>query len=140
MSLDLSPLESSVGALKRALGVVSDSARWNAFDGETREALHAGVIQTFEVCYEQCWKIARRWLMANADAAEVDGATRRHLFRLSASAGLIDDVDLWMLFHQARNETSHTYNRAKAQSVIDIAPRFAVEAARLVEILRARND
>ncbi len=140
MVLDFSSLDAAAGALRRALHVVSDASRWNAFDKETQEALKAGVIQTFEVCYEQCWKMMKRWLEQNVNANDVDGVTRRQLFRRAAQSGLIDDVELWMLFHQARTETSHTYTCAKAQAVFDMAPRFGIEADRLLAILRTRND
>ena len=63
--LDLSPLQSALGALARALSVTGDAQRWRKFDADTQEALKAGVIQTFEVAYEQGWKMMRRWLALN---------------------------------------------------------------------------
>jgi nucleotidyltransferase substrate binding protein (TIGR01987 family) len=138
--LDLSPLQSAISALLRALSVTGDARRWQQFDDETREALKAGVIQTFEVAYEQSWKMTRRWLSANPIAGDVDGVPMRHLYRLAAKAGLIDDVDRWMDFHAARNQTSHTYNRAIAQTVFDMAPVFADLAKALLAQLEQRND
>ena len=139
MPLDLSSLESSAGALARALRVVSDPARGPTFDADTQEALKAGVIQSFEVCYDQCWKMMKRWLERNQGSNDVDGVTRRQLFRLAVQAGLIADVDEWMLFHHARNETSHSHNCLIAQAVLDMAPRLSAEAGRLLEQLKARN-
>lgn len=122
------------------MSVTSDAPRWQQFDSETQEALKAGVIQTFEVAYEQSWKMMRRWLAANPIAGEVDGVPMRQLYRLAAKTGLIDDVDRWMDFHAARNQTSHTYNRAIAQSVFDMAPQFAHEARGVFAQLEKRND
>ena len=138
--LALSPLESALGALARALSVTGDAARWEHFDPDTQEALKAGVIQNFEVAYEQSWKMLRRWLSINPAAGDVEGVPMRQLFRVAAKAGLIDDVEGWMEFHQARNQTSHTYNRAIAQAVFDIAPVFVRQAEHLLAILEARND
>ncbi len=138
--LDLSPLQSATGALGRALSVTGDLLRWQQFDAETQEALKAGVIQTFEVAYEQSWKMMRRWLSANPAAGEVDGIPMRQLYRLAAKSGLIDDVDRWMDFHAARNQTSHTYNRAIAQTVFEQAPVFAEQALALLAQLEKRND
>ena len=138
--LDLSPLQSAIGALVRALSVTGDAGRWQQFDAETQEALKAGVIQTFEVAYEQSWKMMRRWLAVNLAAGDVDGVPMRQLYRLAAKAGLIDDVEGWMDFHKARNETSHTYNRAVAQAVFDMAPVFAQQARRMLLQLEQRND
>lgn len=138
--LDLSPLQSATSALLRALSVTGDAARWQQFDEATQEALRAGVIQSFEVAYEQSWKMMRRWLSANPVAGEVDGVPMRQLFRVAARAGLIDDVDAWMSFHAARNQTSHTYNRAVAQTVFELAPLFAAQAQAVLRQLEQRND
>lgn len=138
--LDLSPLQSALGALMRALSVTGDLQRWQQFDAQTQETLQAGVIQTFEVAYEQSWKMMRRWLAANPIAGDVDGVPMRQLYRLAAKAGLIDDVDGWMDFHAARNQTSHTYNRAIAQTVFDMAPGFAKQARTMLGQLEKRND
>ncbi len=122
------------------MSVTGDVQRWQRFDSETQEALKAGVIQTFEVAYEQSWKMLRRWLAVNPVAGDVDGVPMRQLYRVAAKAGLIDDVERWMDFHQARNQTSHTYNRAVAQAVFDLAPAFAAQAQQLLLKLEERND
>ena len=82
----------------------------------------------------------RRWLTANPVAGDVDGVPMRQLYRIGAKAGLIDDVDVWMDFHRARNQTSHTYNPAVAQAVFEMAPLFALRAQSLLSSLEARND
>lgn len=138
--LDLSPLQASIGALVRALAVTQDVRHWQQFDTQTQEAVKAGVIQTFEVAYEQSWKMMRRWLSANPVAGDVDGVAMRQLYRVAAKAGLIDDVERWMDFHSARNQSSHTYNRAIAQAVFDLAPVFAEYAQAVLAQLERRND
>ena len=138
--LDLSPLQSAISVLFSALSVTGDARRWQQFDTETQETLKAGVIQTFEVAYEQSWKMMRRWLAANPVAGDVEGVPMRQLYRSAAKAGLIDDVDRWMDFHAARNQTSHTYNRAIAQTVFELAPVFAGQAQAMLVQLEKRND
>lgn len=138
--LDLLPLHFAIDALVRALSVTGDLRRWQQFDAETQEVLKAGVIQNFEVAYEQSWKMMRRWLAVNAAAGDVDGVPIRQLYRVAAKTGLIDDIETWMDFHKARNQTSHTYNRAIAQVVFDIAPVFAGCALQLLSKLEDRND
>lgn len=138
--LDYSSLKSAIDALERALSVTSHGVRWAAFDAVTQETLKAGVIQTFEVAYEQSWKMLKRWLEANPTSGEVEGVPMRQLYRVAAKAGLIDDVDGWMDFHKARNETSHTYNRQTAQAVFEMAPRYLIQAQRLLTALEQRND
>ena len=67
-------------------------------------------------------------------------ALERSLFRVAANAGLISDVDAWMATHQARNETSHTYNRQTALAVFAMAPLFLEQAKRFLAELYLRND
>jgi uncharacterized protein with HEPN domain len=70
----------------------------------------------------------------------VAGVSRRQLFRLSAEHRLIGDVDRWMEYHDARNETAHTYNENTAEDVFETAHRFLADAQGLLEALEARND
>ena len=118
----------------------NDEAGWPALAPAVQEAVNAGIVQCFEVAYEQSWKMVKRWLENNISAQDVDGVTRRHLFRLAAEARLIEDVELWMTFHQARNETSHTYNLVKATAVVDMASGFLLACDSLLAVLKVRND
>ncbi len=138
MPLDFTSLLQSITALRRS---VDETAPVMAtLSPVMRETVKAGVIQHFEVAYEQCWKAMKRWLETNVNSESVDGVTRRELFRLAAESQLILDVDLWMTFHRARNEAAHTYNAATAEDVFSIAASFAPEAERFVEKISRRND
>lgn len=137
MDLDLSSLESSVSALGRAHGVTTDDAVWGHYPPAVQEAIKAGVIQCFEVAYEQAWKMMQRWSEVTRSPSELSGATRRHLYRIAAQASLIDDVELWMTFNKARNQTSHTYDCDVAQAVFECAGAFLIEARRLISQLNA---
>jgi len=136
--LDLSALRKAVRALRRAVSVwegLSEMQRKRAI-GET---VRAGVIQSFEFTYELCWKFMRRWLEINIARDAADGVTRRELFRLSAEQKLIDDVDIWMLFHEARNLSSHTYDEEKAEMVLESALELPSFAAKLLEALEGKG-
>ena len=82
----------------------------------------------------------RRWLDGNLGSAYVEGVARRQLFRLSAENKLIADVDQWMEYHDARNETSHTYDEGTAEDVFATAREFLADAEKLLQALEARND
>ena len=88
---------------------------------EVRAVIGAGVIQNFEFTYELCWKFMKRWININADPTAADGVARRQLFRLAAQNRLIDDVDKWMEFQAARNQTHHIYNQDVADEVLAVA-------------------
>jgi nucleotidyltransferase substrate binding protein (TIGR01987 family) len=140
MSLDLSSLNRAIQALRDAIEVEQGARTDEAYDDRARIVLRAGVIQSFEFTYEQCWKFMRRWLSLNAGRAYVDGVARRELFRVAARNGLIDDVERWMDAHHARNRTSHTYDGVTADEVLLVAREFLHDAERLYPALAARND
>jgi nucleotidyltransferase substrate binding protein (TIGR01987 family) len=138
MKLDFSSLEQSVRALRRshdeAVSILP------TLSPVMQDTVKSGIIQHFEVAYEQCWKAMKRWLETNVNPESVDGVTRRELFRLSAENQLIKDVDQWMSFHRGRNETSHTYDAATANEVYATATSFVPEAERFLETITKRND
>ena len=105
-----------------------------------RVAVRSGAIKHFELTYELSWLSIKKWLEANVSPITGDGVTRRELFRLAAESRLIDDVDRWMRYHQARNRTSHTYREATANEVYCAIPEFLADARSLLAILEAKND
>jgi nucleotidyltransferase substrate binding protein (TIGR01987 family) len=140
LALDLSSLKTAVSALNGALQTSDDAELMSSLDEVVRNAIRSGVVQHFEFTYELCWKFIKRWLETNISPAVADGVTRRELFRLAAENRLIDDVDRWMRYHQARNLTSHTYQPEIAEQVYNTAHEFASDAASLLAALEARND
>ena len=114
MSLQLDSLAKAIDALERSVKLATNL---DTSDDDLREAVRAGVIQNFEVAYEQCWKMMKRWIEENIGSTYVDGVARRELFRLAAESRLVTDVERWMNYHSERNRTSHTYDEDTAQSV-----------------------
>lgn len=139
MPLDLSSLQKAVNSLERAIKVANSVIK-DGVNTDEEEVVRAGVIQNFEFTYELCWKFMKRWLEINIGGANLDGATRRELFREAYKSGLIDDVDNWMEYHEARNETSHTYDNDKAEDVFEVAKNFLKDAKQLLLILEEKND
>ncbi len=139
MALDLSSLKKAVASLKNALNVAIP-ASLEAMPENQQEVIKAGVIQNFEFTYELCWKFMKRWLEVNIGTAYVEGVTRRELFRLSVENKLIKDVDQWMEYHDARNETSHTYDQDTADDIFQVAQTFFSDAFELLQVLEEKND
>jgi len=140
MPLELASLHKAVASLDRALQATEYSLYFRDYDPPVRETLRSGVIQSFEVAYEQCWKMMKRWIEENVGAELVDGTTRRELFRLAAEQRLIDDVDEWMSYHQTRNLTAHTYDENTAEDAYRSAVKFLALAKNFSKRLEARND
>lgn len=139
MALVLTNFLKAIHSLERSLQAHED-ANTLGLSSEIRESIRAGVIQNFEVCYEQSWKMMKRWIETHIGSAYVDGVTRRELFRIAAENRLIKDVELWMGFHSSRNETSHTYDQATASEVFADAKPFLSEAQSLFDTIQSRND
>ena len=140
MSLDLTSLTRAIQALRDAIDVELGAREDATYDARARIVLRAGVIQSFEFTYEQCWKFMRRWLTANVGRSYVEGVARRQLFRVAAQNQLITDIERWMDAHHARNRTSHTYDGATADEVLLVAREFLHDAALFSQALAARND
>ena len=140
MALELGSLQKAVSALAGVLAKSDDREFMSRQDEVTRNAIRSGVILHFEFTYELCWKFIKRWLETNVSATAIDGVTRRELFRWAAENRLIDDVEQWMRYHEARSLTSHTYQSEIAERVYATAHDFAPDAARLLAALEKRND
>lgn len=140
MPLELDSLKKAVAALSSVMAKSDDAEFMHGVDEIARNAIKSGVIQHFEFTYELSWKFIKRWIETNISPNAADGVTRRELFRLAAENRLIDDVEQWMRHHDARNQSSHTYEPVVAESVYAAAHGFTRDAQRLLAALEARND
>ncbi len=137
MKLDLSSLTNATTALERSINAAK--AYETTIPSELRDTVRSGIIQNFTVAYTLSWKTMQRWLEMNVSVNAVDGVSRRELFRYAAEHRLIHDVDVWMCFHTARDETPNTYDGAVAEEVGQIAKRFVSEAQALITSVHSRN-
>ncbi len=139
MALDLNSLQWAVDALQRS--ILAAERGMKSADEDLKETIRAGVIQHFEVAYEQCWKFIQRWVRENVSAEEAEfPRSRKQLFRIAARYGLVSDPLPWFEFGEARNLTAHTYDLSKAEAGFLIAQRFLPYAQEVLERLRKAND
>jgi nucleotidyltransferase substrate binding protein (TIGR01987 family) len=127
MDLDFSPLENAISQLEKSLRFATSPV---ADDPELFEQLRNSVIQCFEFTYELSHKMLRRFLEeTGASPDETDLGTFQNLIRTGNERGLLrSDWLRWRLYRQARTDSSHTYDRTKAEAVYAIAPDFLEEA------------
>lgn len=139
MRIDYSPLANAIAQLEKSLAYAHSPAA--LADAGLREQLRNSVIQCFEFTYELSWKMLKRYLEATeASPADLDLATFQSLIRLGNERGLLrSDWDAWKSYRQARTDSSHTYDAAKAEAVFAIAPQFLAEAQVLLKNLLARH-
>ncbi|MBF0550506.1 MAG: nucleotidyltransferase substrate binding protein [Deltaproteobacteria bacterium] len=140
MALDLSNLRKAILALDRSL-TIAHSGGESMMSEDLRDTIRAGVIQNFEVAYEQCWKYIQRWIHDNRSPEEANHPrTRKELFRMAARSELIADPSPWFGYGDARNLTSRTYDEHHALTVFEAAERFIGDARDLLHRLDDRND
>ena len=136
--LDLTSLKKAVGALERSINAAN--ANMATLGADMQDTVRAGVIQNFEVAYEQCWKFIQRWIRENRTPEDADNPrTRNELFRLAANYGLIPDPEPWFAYGAARNLTSHTYNIEQAQAAYSVAQSF-LKDAKILLLRLEKND
>jgi len=137
MNVMLSQLEKAHASLRRSIEVFDRVS--GGQDIDLIETTRSGVVQNFEVAYEQSWKVPRRWMMHYLGVSDAEITQRRQLYRLADKNSLIDDLESWWGFHAARNLTSHTYNQSIAAEVAEMARKFDFACAQLIENLAARS-
>lgn len=136
--LDLSSLTKGIHSLERALAV-AERKELMPIEEDERELIQAGVIKNFEFSYELCWKFMKRWIEEQVGPNTVEGVPRIELFRVSAQNLLIDDVDLWMKFHRARNQSSHIYDEIISNDIYKVVKLFLPKALAFLENLVEKN-
>ncbi len=126
--VDYSPLRKAIASVEKVLLSQKTDV--------TRDA----AIKRFEYTFELCWKFLKRWLENETADSTIDSFSKKELFRVGREYGLIRDVELWFKYNRARNETSHTYNEAKAEEVYAVIKDFLEDARFLLERLERRKD
>ena len=91
-------------------------------------------IQRFEYTFELSWKLLKRYLESQNNTIE---ASIKNVFREAGKLGLIDSVEHWFEYLDARNLTSHTYNESTAEEVYKVANRFEKSARFLLGRMEA---
>ncbi len=125
------PLKNTFISLTKAM----NRAKLNPEDLEVRDAC----IQRFEYTYELSIKFIKRYIEEEHPTAEnIDQMNFRDLLRLAAEIGLIDQIELWFQFREARNKTSHAYDEAKATEVFQAIPNFVQQVQFFLEQLERR--
>ena len=95
-----------------------------------------GTIQRFEYTFELCWKSIRK-LLLELGRQEVSSSPKP-LFRDAHQEGLISNLETWFKYIDARNRTSHTYNKKTAEQVFNDIKDFGHDAKYLLEKLNER--
>ena len=126
--------------MEQALAKMQNKQFVASLDEDALAIFKAGVIQNFELTFELCWKFMKRWLSENIGTDYTEGLTRLELFRVAAENLLIENTEKWIVFHKARNITSHTYNAETADEIYSLTQSFSIDARKLLMVLERKND
>ena len=139
MALELLSFERATAQLAQSLTYVHSPAAKE--DTGLHEQLRNAVIHCFTVTYELSWKMLKRYLEATeASPADLDMGSFQSLIRLANERGLLrSDWTVWRNYRQARTDSSHTHDAAKAEAVFAVAADFLPEAQALSAQLQARQ-
>jgi nucleotidyltransferase substrate binding protein (TIGR01987 family) len=129
MNIDFSPLGDAINQLEKSIGFATSELAEN--NDDLFEQFRNSVIQCFEFTYELSHKMLARYLEdTSANPEEIDLGTFQNIIRIGNEKGLLrSDWSQWRNYRQARtNNSSHTYNRIKAEAVYEISFDFLEEA------------
>lgn len=79
------------------------------------KAYKLAVIQSYEMDIELAWKTLKDYL--NYLGYKIQ--TPREVIKQAFAIDFIDDGEMWIKMIEDRNLTSHTYDEAKAQEIVD---------------------
>ena len=130
--IDYVKLERSLKHLEAQLSNYMDTSKRPELKELDREAIAESVIQRFEICYDSLWKVLKRYLNENLGTPEIPNSPKP-LFRIAFENKLLPAIEQWLIYADARVDTSHDYSEEKARTTIDSAFLFAADAAALYE-------
>ncbi|MEO5353983.1 MAG: nucleotidyltransferase substrate binding protein [Magnetococcus sp. XQGC-1] len=101
-----------------------------------------GLIQSFAFTHELGWNVLKDYLEEKGITGLIGS---RDATRAAFKNGLIEEGEAWMEMIGARNQTTHTYNLATAQAVVEAIlerfyPAFASMTRRFAVLLDQPED
>lgn len=86
------------------------------------ESHQMALVQGYEILIELAWKVMKDYLQSEGH----DIPTGKQAIRQAFQSGLIQEGELWLTALDNRNLTSHTYDEAILETIVEfIADRFA---------------
>lgn len=137
--IDLRPMDKAVATLTQSLALIDETGA--QFTEPMQLLMQRGLIQAFEYTYALAILMMTRYLTEHASLPDKrDLNSFEELIRVADEHQLLlSPFAKWKAYRNARNLTSHTYDRTKAESVAATARDFEREAQHLLAQLRERE-
>ena len=130
--IDYEKFEKSLRNLESQLQNYRNATERTELKNIDREAISESVIQRFEICYDCLWKVLKRYLHEVLGIPELPNSPKP-LFRIAFENQLFTAIEQWLVYADARVDTSHDYSGSKAQAAIENASVFVNDAAALYQ-------
>jgi len=122
----------SVEEFKKALDALDEALAFsNTLSDKSFEIARDACIQRFEFCIELAWKTSAKVLGSTS-------TTAKPVIREMAQNQLINDVQQWFELIEARNKSSHTYDKVVAQEVFNVVKTFPPIGRSLLKALEQK--
>ncbi len=121
----LADLKNSLARLQESLGL------------EETLIVKDASIQRFEFTFELAWKLMQA--VVRFKDAKTTGSVRDSI-RTAAQLGIVSDPKPWFDFHDARNQTTHTYDLEMADEVFQKIREFPPFVHQLIESVEQSLD
>ena len=113
--------------LRKALALLD--AALDECDHEPENALRqAALAKAFESTFEYAWKFLKR----EADRAGLEAYSPRDALKFAVQLKVIDDLELWNQFLNARNLSVHDYVGMDDAAILQVVRKFRDQANLLV--------
>lgn len=99
-----------------------------------KEAVKESVIQRFETSYDMIWKHLKKYLENEIGLIDVPNGPKP-VFRLANENQLIQNIEKWFEYGQARIDTSHDYSEEKANIAIEKIAEFLKDSKTIFELI-----
>lgn len=126
MAVSVNEFEKALASLYEAISFTENT------DGPIKfKIARDACIQRFEFCVELAWKNSVKVLGSNATSP-------KPAIREMAQNNLIDDIQIWFSFIEARNKSYHTYNDNIAEDVFKTLKEFLPHGQTLLGKLKSQ--
>ena len=136
--IDLTPMQDALATLTESLALIEEMK--GKVSEPMRQLMQRGLIQAFEYNYSLAIAMVTRYLRERASVPDKHNlGDFPELIRVADEDGLLlSPFAKWKEFRHARNLTSHTYHREKADAVAAVASDFEKEVQHLLSQLQEK--
>ncbi|HOP64378.1 MAG TPA: HI0074 family nucleotidyltransferase substrate-binding subunit [Spirochaetota bacterium] len=92
-----------------------------------REGISESVVQRFETCYDMLWKHLKKYLEDETGLPDVPNSPKPVL-RIAFENHIIEDMEKWIDYANARVGTAHDYSEQKFKQALDKTGDFIKDA------------